>query len=66
MNEIHHRYVASVAAPTTGDRHVAYGGWTPCMEWCEETIVDGWWYISEGVFEFNTEQDYLMFMLKWS
>ena len=66
MNEIHNRYVASVMAPTLGDGHVAYRGWQPCIDWCEEQIVDGWWYISEGVFEFADEADHLMFMLRWS
>jgi hypothetical protein len=69
MNEIHHRYVASVTAPTmladpnTGHQ---YQGWTPCIHWCEDQIVDGWWYIGEGVFEFINEEDYLMFILRWA
>jgi hypothetical protein len=66
MNEIHKRYVASVMAPTTGDGHVAYRGWTPCIEWCEKNIGDGWWYSSEGVFEFVDESYYVMFMLRWA
>lgn len=35
------------------------------MKWCEQHLGEGWWYISEGVFEFNNEQDYLVFMLRW-
>jgi hypothetical protein len=66
MNEIHNRYVASVMAPTAGDGHVAYRGWQPCIDWCESHIGEGWWYISEGVFEFVDEADHLMFMLRWS
>jgi hypothetical protein len=64
MNEIHNRYVASVQAPNT---HPGYGGWKPCMDWCEERWGNhgGWWYIGEGVFEFNDERDYLMFLLRW-
>jgi hypothetical protein len=71
MNAIHDRYVASISAPTmsadpiTGHR---YQGWKPCMDWCEERWGDrgGWWYIGEGVFEFNDERDYLMFLLRWA
>jgi hypothetical protein len=68
MNEIHNRYVASVQAPSTivPPRGQVYQGWTPCMKWCEQHLGEGWWYISEGVFEFNNEQDYLMFMLRWA
>ena len=63
MNEIHNRYVASVLQPGING---SYPGWTPCMKWCDEHIVDGWWYIGEGVFEFVNEADHLMFMLRWS
>ena len=62
MNEIHERYVASIMPPKV----TPYQGWKPCMEWCEEQIVEGWWYIGEGVFEFVDEQDHLMFMLRWA
>jgi hypothetical protein len=57
MNEIHNRYVANVQLPVE-----------PCIRWCEEHLDNyrGWWYVSEGVFEFNNEQDYLMFMLRWA
>jgi len=68
MNEIHNRYVASVESPVMQHDPVnghRYQGWTPCMKWCEQHLGKGWWYISEGVFEFNNEQDYLMFMLRW-
>jgi hypothetical protein len=62
MNEITDRYVASVMAPAV----TPYQGWSPCMQWCEEHIVDGWWYIGEGVFEFVDEADHLMFALRWA
>ena len=62
MNEITGRYVASIMPPEL----TPYQGWSPCMRWCEEQIVDGWWYIGEGVFEFVGEADHLMFMLRWS
>ena len=63
MNEIHNRYVASVMAP-----EMRYQGWAPCIRWCEENLDNyrGWWYVSEGVFEFVDEADYLMFVLRWS
>ena len=69
MNEIRDRYVASVQSPTmqydpvNGHR---YQGWLPCIRWCEEHIVDGWWYMTEGVFEFVDEADRTMFMLRWA
>jgi hypothetical protein len=62
MNEIHKRYVASVMPPVTNG---SYQGWSLCISWCEENIVEGWWYIGEGVFEFLLDTDYLMFMLKY-
>ena len=68
MNEISDRYVASVMAPAISADPISghrYQEWKPCMDWCETQIVDGWWYIGEGVFEFVSEQDHLMFMLRW-
>jgi hypothetical protein len=64
MNEIHKRYVASIMPPSV----TPYQGWSPCIRWCEEHLDNyrGWWYVSEGVFEFVNEQDYLMFMLRWA
>lgn len=57
MNEIHNRYVANVKSPVE-----------PCIRWCEEHLGNyrGWFYVSEGIFEFNSEKDYLMFLLRWS
>ena len=71
MNEISNRYVASVQSPKmlydpiNGHR---YQGWTECIEWCETTFDNrgGWWYVGEGVFEFNNKQDHLMFVLRWA
>jgi hypothetical protein len=70
MNEIHKRYVASVVAPEMPSDPVSghrYQGWSPCIRWCEQHLDDyrGWFYVSEGVFEFNDERDYLMFLLRW-
>jgi hypothetical protein len=69
MNEIHNRYVATVIAPgpRLGGAVEAYRGWQPCIDWCIEQFGQtGWWYLSEGVFEFAREQDHLLFVLKWS
>ena len=62
MNEIHTRFIASVGAPDSKP----YKGWSPCFNWCEHHLNEGWWYIGDGVFEFIDERDYLMFMLRWS
>jgi hypothetical protein len=62
MNEIDTRYVASIKAPESSP----YLGWAPCIDWCEQRFGPGWWYITEGVFEFVDERDYLLFMLRWS
>jgi len=66
MNEIHKRHVASVPLPATQDTQDR--SWAPCIRWCEEHLNNyrGWWYVSEGVFEFVDEQDHLMFMLRWA
>lgn len=61
MNEIHKRYVALVPIPVP-----RAPAWLPCVEWCEQNIKSGWWYINEGIFEFNDEKEHLMFILRWS
>jgi hypothetical protein len=70
LNEIHKRFVASIESPVVkydpinGHR---YQGWSPCIRWCEENLDNrGWWYIGEGVFEFSSKQDHLLFMLRWA
>jgi hypothetical protein len=54
-----------------------YMGWTPCIEWCEQQFgsrryylhtaqgAERWRFISEGVFEFECEEDRLLFLLRW-
>ena len=58
--------VASVMAPSPGDGHVAYRGWTPCIEWCDANCEGPWLFVSEGVFEFEWDSDYVLFMLRWA
>jgi hypothetical protein len=53
-------------APSSGDGHVAYRGWSPCIEWCDEHCEGPWLFVSEGVFEFEWDSDYTMFMLRWA
>jgi len=76
-NTLSGRYVASVMAPgpRLGGAVEAYRGWQPCIEWCAETFGGGigvtaqgpgWHYVSEGVFEFELEQDRTCFLLKWA
>lgn len=61
MNEIHNRYVASVTAP----KMPIYQGWSPCIGWCSANCKGPWLFVSEGVFEFEWDTDYVMFMLRW-
>lgn len=72
-NDITGWFVASVPSPDTGR---VYNGWSPCIEWCSEqwgnlsryVIIrhgQNWRYVGEGVFEFENEQDYVLFLLKW-
>ena len=58
--------VASIPAPVAGDGHVAYRGWTPCIEWCQKYCEGQWRFITEGVFEFELDTDYFLFMLRWA
>jgi len=66
-NELSGWYVASIMPPGPLQ---AYQGWTPCIEWCKEqfgnSVGNGWWFVGEGVFEFREEQDYVLFLLRWS
>jgi len=66
-------YIASVVSPVYNV--TLYQGWRPCVEWCEKTFGGGigatasgpgWRFVGEGVFEFKTEQDRTLFLLKWS
>jgi hypothetical protein len=71
-NELSGWCVASIMPPVdeTINGKYRYQGWTPCIEWCKEqfgnTTMDGWWFVGEGVFEFREEQDYVLFLLRWS
>lgn len=73
-NDLTQWYVASVMPPVdeTVNGKYRYQGWVPCINWCEhafgEITMDNyrWRFISEGVFEFREEQDYIMFLLKWA
>ena len=57
--------IASIMAPSSGDGNVAYRGWQPCIDWCSANCEGPWLFISEGVFEFELDSDYTMFMLRW-
>lgn len=54
--------IASVMPPNLE----TYQGWTPCIDWCSENCEGYWRFITEGVFEFLLESDYVMFMLRWA
>ena len=55
----------SIQAPSPGDGYVAYRGWSPCIEWCQQYCEGRWLYLTEGVFEFDLDSDYTMFILRW-
>ena len=63
-NELTQRWVASICAPP----RELYEGWRPCINWCKENFESKsmWTYEGEGVFEFESEQEYLLFMLRWA
>jgi len=64
-NELSGWYVASVVSPVYNGK--SYQGWSPCMEWCKEQFgINCWRFQGEGVFEFKTERDRTLFLLKWS
>ena len=54
------KYIASISSPDPRQ------GWWPCIKWCEEYLINKWDYQGEGVFDFYSETDYTMFLLKWS
>ena len=59
-------WVASVKSPNING---GYKGWLPCAGWCEDlwgADFARWRYHGEGVFVFLQEEDYILFMLKWS
>jgi hypothetical protein len=71
-NELSGWCVASIMppGPNLGGVLQTYQGWAPCIEWCKEqfgnSAMDGWRFVGEGVFEFREEQDYMLFLLRWS
>jgi hypothetical protein len=59
--------IASIMAPVdeTINGKFRYQGWQPCIDWCSRTCEGPWLFISEGVFEFELDSDYVLFMLRW-
>jgi hypothetical protein len=54
-------------------RQLPESPWLPCVEWCEERFGYAtrdreivWCYNGEGWFEFQREEDAIMFILRWS
>jgi len=62
-------HVASIMPPPvdmTFNGKYRYQGWTPCIDWCVKQFgMAGWRFVGEGVFEFQEEQDYTWFILRW-
>ena len=54
------KYIASVCSPDPRQ------GWYPCMVWCDTHLSNPWNYQSEGVFEFSSDSDRTLFLLRWS
>ena len=42
------------------------GPWTLRKLWCQEHCVGTWRYVGMGQFHFADEQDYLLFLLRWT
>jgi hypothetical protein len=53
-----------IASITPPDRK-PYQGWQPCIDWCSANCEGPWLFITEGVFEFEWDTDYTLFMLRW-
>lgn len=53
-------------ASITPPQYEPYQGWTPCIKWCSENCEGYWRFVTEGVFEFHLDSDYVLFMLKWA
>jgi hypothetical protein len=62
INSLTARHIASVQAPEIDG---SYQGWSPCLEWLHENDLP-YVYVGEGVFEFESQADRLVFMLRWS
>ena len=60
--------IASIMPPVdeTINGKYRYQGWKPCIDWCSQYCEGPWLFVSEGVFEFEWDSDYVMFMLRWS
>lgn len=65
MNDIHLRTYVTI--PQSNPELQRDGGWERAYGWCESYChEDGWWYLGDGVFEFNSDRDAFLFKLKWS
>lgn len=54
-------HIASIGAPPDD------GHWREPYNWCRNLLPEtNWNYQGEGVFEFQNEQDYLIFILRWA
>lgn len=51
---------------TPEDALPRFGTWSTRIEWCEKNCTGKWAYKGTGKFQFYNEQDYLMFLLKWT
>lgn len=52
-------YTATVAVPP-GELY-----WHKPRQWCNEQCTKRWRYDGEGAFVFESEQDYVWFLLRW-
>ena len=56
-------HIACLGPMTDDQGH--YTGWKKAINWRSENIQGIWYYVGEGVFEFDNEQEYLMFVVRW-
>lgn len=54
---------ASIMQPLVNER---FQGWSPVVNWCDQCCEGEWYYIGKGVFEFDLDSDYTMFVLRWA
>jgi hypothetical protein len=50
----------------TPDDAPEFGAWSNRIKWCEENCHGTWKYKLHGTFQFYSEADYTLFLLRWT